>query len=59
MRSEAKILRKKCADGAEKEDIKRINNMIKYVLFTLTIIDDRIEKGIDLMNDNIDNEGSG
>lgn len=56
MRLEAKILRKKCVNGAENEDIKRINNMIKNVLFTLTIIDDRIEKGFDLMNDNISEE---
>lgn len=51
LRSEAKVLRKCCLNRVEVDDIKRANRMIKYVLFTLTIIDDRIEKGLDMMND--------
>lgn len=50
LRSEIKVLRKRTFAGAGTEDIQKINKMIKYILFSFTLMDDRIKTGIDLMN---------
>ena len=34
LRAEARLLRKKCKDGAGREDLIRVNKMIKHVIFT-------------------------
>lgn len=56
LRAEARLLRKKCKEGAVSEDLIRVNKMIKHVIFTLTYVDERIEKGLEMMTENIAEE---
>lgn len=52
LRSEARLLRKRAIEKENLEEIQRINKVLKYVLFSLTMIDDRIKAGLELMEDN-------
>jgi hypothetical protein len=50
LKAEAKILRKSTLEGASNEDIQRTNRVIRYLFFSLTMIDDRIKTGLSLMS---------
>jgi hypothetical protein len=50
LRAEAKILRKSTIEGASNEDIQRTNRIIRYLFFSMTMIDDRIKTGLSLIN---------
>lgn len=50
LKTEAKLLRRCAIDGANSEDIQRINKSIRYIIFTMTMVDDRINTGLSLIN---------
>lgn len=50
MKAEARILRKCTATGGKKEDIQRANRVIRYLLFSMMMIDDRINTGLSLIS---------
>lgn len=54
IKAEAKLIRKKsmkCLDGKE---LQEVNKTIKYVIFLLMILDERVEKGIDRLEKSIE-----
>lgn len=50
LKSEAKLLRKCTMNGASNEEIQRTNKIIRYVFFTMTMVDDRIRTGLSLLH---------
>lgn len=49
LHAEAKIIKKQLKDdNFNYEKINHINKTIKYILFSLTMVDDRIQTGLDL-----------
>jgi hypothetical protein len=56
LQTEVKMLKKKNTMDNKPEDVEKLNKLIKYIIFTLTILDDRIKTGLDLMDsDNSEN----
>lgn len=51
LRLETRILKKHNQEESINDDIKNMNRIIKYTLYSLTLIDDRIKLGIDLIKD--------
>jgi hypothetical protein len=49
LRTEARLLRKQITKASDHEEIININKVIKYLLFSISMIDDRIRTGIELM----------
>jgi len=54
LRSEAKILKRKSNIVTSNEEIQKVNRTIKYILYFLTIIDDRILKSLDILKNHKD-----
>lgn len=48
IRIEVKILRKKVNEQNSYDEIRKINKIVKYTIFSMTLIDDKIQKALEL-----------
>lgn len=46
---EVRILKKKLTNNCPNDDIQNVNKIIKNIILTLTVLDDRIKNGMELM----------
>ncbi len=49
LKTESKILKRKAILDTNADDIQIVNRTIKYVIFYLTIIEDRIQRSMDIL----------
>jgi ribosomal protein S13 len=46
--AEAKILRKMSVKDISYEELQSINRTIKHIIFSLTLVDEKVQKGLEL-----------
>ncbi len=61
LRMEVKAIKKqiKVNGNSDIEDIQKANKVLKYVLYSLTILDDRIQAGLELIKNKPNGSKSG
>ena len=50
LKSEVRILNRKAKEEIEYSEMQNINKTLRYIIYVITILDDRIQKGIDILN---------
>lgn len=54
IKAEAKLIRKKSMKCLGGKELQEVNKTIKYVIFLLMILDERVEKGLDRLEKSIE-----
>ena len=49
LKAEVKILKKKSIIDLENIELQKLNRIIRYTLYVITILDERIQRGFDML----------
>lgn len=52
LKLEVKVFNKKLNDNIEYSELEKLNKTLKHIIYVITILDDRIQKGFDILNNN-------
>ena len=58
LKTEVKMLNKKMNDNVDYAELQKLNKTLRHIIYVITILDDRIDKGLEILNNSKENHGN-
>lgn len=58
LKTEVKMLNKKINDNVDYAELQKLNKTLRHIIYVITILDDRIDKGLEILNNSKENHGN-